>query len=593
MVTEDVITSLKADVLKSLAKQAGLPKSLTRKADLVKALGDYMNGNLDDFLNRLTDRERAFLTEAVHNQGWVVPQVFQARYNVPCPVPGRWLDPKRASLLHLVITGDDYRDGVCIPKTLAEALRPLVPAPPAVTVKVVDDIPAVFPPEPDDHLHQRPVHVFRGEQSVFAELGRVLNLVQAGKVRIQSKSRRPTSGTERLLSGALAVSDFDVDPPLELRGTYTELAGPIRAHAWAVLVQQCGWCKPHGGKLMLTKQGKEMAQNQSPSAFRDGIERLISDDRFDEFNRINRIRGQTGKGKRGMTRPSERREAICDSMAQWPVNRWVSLDVAFRFVYASGNELTLTKAPWYLYLCEHRYGHLSDCSSELDRQYLRVCLFESLATLGLIDVAYSYPHWLWPEFGGSWGAEDEEFCGRYDGLLYASLNPLGAYCLRVTDTYDPPPAPQRNLFKVLPNRELAITGLEETSATDCSMLELFARRKSDHVWRLDSKRILDHVENGGSTDDLTEFLTKNSADKLPHTVEVYLKDLADKISAVTGAEEALLIEFKDDTTAALVAHDPRAGKLCQLAGDRHLVVRKKNERAFRTAAKKLGYVLPR
>ena len=30
----------------------------------------------------------------------------------------------------------------------------------------------------------------------------------------------------------------------------------------------------------------------------------------------------------------------------------------------------------------------------------------------------------------------------------------------------------------------------------------------------------------------------------------------------------------------------------RLAGKRHLVIRKKNERAFRTAVKKLGYILP-
>ena len=73
MVKEDVIASLKADVLKSLAKKAGLSGSLTRKADLVKALGDYLGGNLNDFLNRLTDRERAFRT-AAKKLGYVLPR---------------------------------------------------------------------------------------------------------------------------------------------------------------------------------------------------------------------------------------------------------------------------------------------------------------------------------------------------------------------------------------------------------------------------------------------------------------------------------------------------------------------------------------
>ena len=47
------------------------------------------------------------------------------------------------------------------------------------------------------------------------------------------------------------------------------------------------------------------------------------------------------------------------------------------------------------------------------------------------------------------------------------------------------------------------------------------------------------------------------------------------------------------TVAALVAHDSKAGKLCLWSGERHVAVAKTNERAFRTAVKKLGYVLPR
>jgi len=60
---------------------------------------------------------------------------------------------------------------------------------------------------------------------------------------------------------------------------------------------------------------------------------------------------------------------------------------------------------------------------------MRAFLFESLATLGLIDFAYTYPHSLWPELGDSWGIDELSFCGRYDGLLYVRLNALGAYCL--------------------------------------------------------------------------------------------------------------------------------------------------------------------
>jgi hypothetical protein len=211
----------------------------------------------------------------------------------------------------------------------------------------------------------------------------------------------------------------------------------------------------------------------------------------------------------------------------------------------------------------------------------------------MVDAAYVYPQRLWPELSGSWGTDDLEFCGRYDGLLYVRLSSLGAYCLGVTDTYEPPATEQRRLLKVLANRELAVAGGAELTPADRGTLELFARQTGDHLWGLDSQRILDYVESGGSVEDVTWFLTQNTGEEIPHTVEVFLNDLAGRLNAVRDTERAILIEMKDAETAARVAHDRQTKSLCRPAGGEYLVVPEKNEQAFRAAVKKLGYVLPR
>ena len=267
-----------------------------------------------------------------------------------------------------------------------------------------------------------------------------------------------------------------------------------------------------------------------------------------------------------MSQPSERREAILDGLAEWQLNEWLEFGEANRFLNACGHPFSVTSDPMSLYFCEQRYGYIPD-QEGIDRQYLRVFLFESLATLGLIDIAYVYPHYLWPELRGGWGTDEMDFCGRYDGLLYVRVNPLGLYCLGVSDQY--------------------------TSPAAVSMLELFALKKSDHLWRMDRKLILDYLESGGSLDDISRFLAENAAAEIPNTIRVLFDDLNAKADAVVNTEEAWLIEFQDPTLAALVAHDSKAGKLCLLAGERYLAVAKTNQRAFRTAVKKLGYVLPR
>ena len=48
----------------------------------------------------------------------------------------------------------------------------------------------------------------------------------------------------------------------------------------------------------------------------------------------------------------------------------------------------------------------------------------------------------------------------------------------------------------------------------------------------------------------------------------------------------------DDHVAALIAHDAQAAKCCYHAGGKRLAIPKKNLRAFRSAIKKLGFIIP-
>ena len=58
MTFTEVLDNLRADDLKAAAKRLGLPKTITRKVDLVQSVGQYLEGNLDAFLGQLRDNER-------------------------------------------------------------------------------------------------------------------------------------------------------------------------------------------------------------------------------------------------------------------------------------------------------------------------------------------------------------------------------------------------------------------------------------------------------------------------------------------------------------------------------------------------------
>ena len=85
----------------------------------------------------------------------------------------------------------------------------------------------------------------------------------------------------------------------------------------------------------------------------------------------------------------------------------------------------------------------------LQGRYALCLLFEYAATLGLIDVAYVAPAGVRRDFRSLWGTDDLDFLSRYDGLLYFRLNPLGAYCLGLAETYEPRAVQARAALTVL------------------------------------------------------------------------------------------------------------------------------------------------
>jgi hypothetical protein len=588
----ELLSSLDARILNALARKLGADSSTTRKADVIAALDQVIRCDIDRIVEQLSNAEKKLLAEAAYNGGRVDTVRFAAKYGEQIPLPrGDVHPPSNASPLLLLI-GEGYGPRR-LPKSLAEVLQRVLEKPPEARIATTETLPTVYTPLQNwRRARERAVQVHESERTALAELRAVLRWLQAGKVRITDKGGRPTGDSVRFIAEKLVTPDFQLEPPAEESTNYSEHAGAVRAHAWGVLVQQCGWAKARGGRLHLMEAGRKLLDSGDAREFAGGVKQFLVDDEFDELQRINHIRGQFGGGRRYLTSPGQRRVAICKSIAQWPVSAWIDFSEVARFTEAAAHSFQVTEADYTLYFEELQYGTLSGQGAQINRQYLRAFLFESLATLGLIDVAYVYPHHLWPELRDSWGIDELSFCSRYDGLLYVRLNALGAYCLGITDRYTPAVSSSGGAFRVLSNREVALLDNRHFSAADRHFLELFAVPKNEHVWALDTTRILSQLESGGSLEELRRFLEVNSTGPIPGTVQAMLTDLASKSAAVAGVEDALLIEFRDEITAALITHDAQAGKYCYAAGDRRVAVPKKNRRAFRSALLKLGFVIP-
>ncbi len=586
-----ILWDMLVPTLKNLRTRLGLAKSLSRKDELVEAIERHLESNLESVLQQLTAMERKLVTEVAYSKGGYNPVVFRAKYSVSLVSEPYGYDSQHHADLTRIFYRVTEEGRYNMPPTLASRVRALTDKPSAPRISAASDIPTEIP---DKRFGSRRICVHQGAETSLVELKKVLGLAKVGKLRVAPKSKRPTKDAEKQVASVLVQPDYELEIPEEHAQEFysrPETAGGVRSHAWGVIVQQCRWCKPRNEKLILTKEGGTMLTQGRIEDFREGFETLIEDDRFDELHRINHIRGQTGKAKRHMTLPSGRRNAILDSMTLWPVDQWIGFEEAHRFLRASGNDFTTCEDPLYLYFGDFQYGHLSD-SKGVDLQYLRVFLMECLGTLGLVDIAYVFPHYLYPDFGGRRSLDDESFHGRYDGLLYVRLNQLGAYCLRLIDDYDPMPKQRTDVFRVLPNHEIVLLDHEPLSPSMSDMLDSMADKASEFTWKITGKSILGHLEAGGSVQELREFLDTYAADGVPDQVRTFFSDVARRARACTSKEDAVIVELADEASAAEIANDARTSKVCRLVGTTALVVRKRNLKAFQNALLKMGYILP-
>jgi hypothetical protein len=313
---------------------------------------------------------------------------------------------------------------------------------------------------------------------------------------------------------------------------------------------------------------------------------------LDELSRIDCVKGQSGKGRRGLTAVSSRRDAVADTLAECPAGGWIATEEFFRFLRASEHDFAVTRDAWGLYIGELQYGSLGYEGGAyiLDERYLLCLLLEYTATLGLIDVACIPPAGARPDYGNLWGTDDLPFFSRYDGLMYFRITPLGAFCLGVASHYKPSPVEVKPVLRVLPNLEIAAIGAA-LEPGDRLALDAYTTPVSDLVWRLEARTLLTATEAGRPVAEIREFLAARSGAPLPDTVVRLLEDVAARSARVHDRGLARLVECADAALAALIANDTRTRKHCMRAGEHHLVVPAAAEAAFRRALRELGYLL--
>ncbi len=572
----------------------------TRKADLVAVIIRHLDGErLRTVWQGLDELQRAAVAEVVHSSATEFPaDRFQAKYGIG---PNWGTADKHGYHRTPSALGFFFYGSGVMPDDIKERLKIFVPQPADTMVKTLAKLPAACDlpyiqwnpktKEQEKGTKEIPLKVHETELTAQRELLSMLRLIDSGKVSVSDKTRRASAATIVTITNIFEGGDYY--PLLPVMNKWRdENAGPIRAFAWPMIVQAGGLAQLSGSRLQLTKAGRKALSDPVANTIRRLWAKWVNATILDELSRIECIKGQTGKGKHGLTAVSSRRQAIARTLAECPAGVWFATDDLLRFLRASGNDFLVTRNAWNLYIGDLQYGSLGYGNHKriMEERYLLTLLLEYAATLGILDVALIPPAGARYNYGDLWGTDDLVYFSRYDGLMYLRITPLGAYCLGAESAYQPAPVEAKPVLRVLPNLEVAVIGAELDQG-DRLALDAYATMVSDLVWRLDTGKLLQAIEEGRPVDEFRNFLIARSGTAIPDTVSRLLEDVTARSTKVRDCGLARLVECADAALATLIANDSHTRKHCMRAGERHIVVPASSETAFKRALLEGGYLL--
>lgn len=578
--------------LKEISRFLQIRLVSTRKNDIVNELKEYLlsKGHLEIW-SKSTKLEKRFIQEIVYDPASNFDErQFRAKYGkLPTSLA---TDRNHASHISLLIyrswRAKDGRQMHTIPTELVKCFRKFVKNPPTAKLADVKQLPDTVKTGTEV---EQPLVCRITEHNARYELVRVLKLIQCGGISVSAATKKPTKAAIKKCADQLIDGDYYENIPK--RRSWDQVIGPVRAFAWPMILQSAKLTKLSGTKLKLTKSGMNALREQPEVVIRDIWTRWISNSFFDEFERIDEIKGQRRKGRRSvLTAASSRRSVVKDALSECSGKGWVSIDRLSAHIQAIGTDIYVAHDPWKLYVGTPQYGSLGYDGFHdwevLEETYLLCLLFEYAATLGLVDIAYAEPRRAREYVLSHIYADELEFLSRYDGLQYIRLNPLGEYCLGFTDSYVASTVENQSSIRMLPNHQIEF--IDGAMTLDEKMfIETFAVSETANLWRLDSVKCLEAFEFGHTSDELLAFLSERDYQPIPERTEGFLKNIENRASALNRIGQTVLYKCRDTEAANHISNDKFTKKYCRFVYGNIIGISSREEQKFRTALHECGY----
>ncbi|MDZ4236539.1 MAG: hypothetical protein U1A81_00105 [Hydrogenophaga sp.] len=553
------------------------------KTALLNAIESGLQGaHLRTMWDALGPVEKDAVAEAVyHPAGEYDGVAFEAKYQASplfaIAAKQRYGTQKPTALCLLFFYSKETRRWY-IPPDLRARLASWVAQPARMVMPVARDLP------PEDEVTVRCT-----ERDALQDVLVLLRTLEQTRVQVSDKTAVASAASQRLISAQLAGGDFY--SWIDKQNKWDQQVGPIKAFAWPLLLQVGGLAACVSGRLTPTPAGIKALSAPPAQTLRSLWRKWLQTAAFDEFSRVDAIKGQQSAG-RVMTALAPRREAIHAALRECPVGQWMQVDTLGRFMRGNGFDFDVAHNTWSLYIADKQYGALGYSGFHdwniVQLRYLMAVLLEYAATLGLVDVMYSEPQGARTDFQNNWGTDELAFLSRYDGLQCIRINPLGAYVLGLSEDYLPTVQVSEARLLVLPNLQVKV--LRGTLEPESQLLlAMWAVSVDARTWQLTPSKAVAAIEKSHDIDLLRQFLASHNDGPLPEEATAFLERCAQDGTALQAVGAATLVECRDEETAETLAIHPETRSLCLRVGPALLVVRNAHLDKFRERLRGLGF----
>jgi len=472
-----------------------------------------------------------------------------------------------------------YNQGkMVIAKDVAYQLRQFVKKPDALRVKMLDK-----------PVEETGLIVAETQYEAVHSVTALLRLAEQGKLKISEKTGIVTKAVSKEVLKQLCISDFYTDEIAFPTGKYDQVIGNMKPIGWLRMLEVSGLFKMAGTKSKLTPSGIKMLNKPAHTVILHIWKKWLTNSKYDEFNRVEEIKGQNRKGH--MSAKPPRRKSILEALSGCSVGQWVDIQTFSKYMLGAGYDFVVSMEEYKLYLCDPEYGHLGYSGyggwDTVEYRYILAFMFEYAATLGLVDVAYVEPSNALNDFRDQWGADDLVWLSRYDGLRAFRITDLGAYCLGLCDTFQVADNTKGLSLSVLPNLTIEVIS-GQLQPQHKLLLDTWAKQETEKIWRLDSLKSRDAIERGQDKRVLLEFLEKCDEQFLPDTVLGFLRNSELDAKALKRMGGMELFNCRDSKTCDLISKHKNTMKYCIKCGDTQLVVFSDKLDKFRKEIRVMG-----